>query len=194
MENISHSIEFLARTYPWALSLGIFIIAGISALKIYLQYKREVLGKMNQEHAFREAQVPGSLDNLEDLLIQNFKTLNSFYSENLSQYRTSSLASISIAILGFVVIISGVMIAIIGHQVTIGAVSSAAGIVSEGAAMLFFKQNQTFQTQMEGSLKKLVSSQYLMTAIALAREMGGPQKDTEIQQINQHLRHTRCPT
>lgn len=42
---------------------------------------------------------------------------------------------------------------------------------------------------MEGSLKKLVSSQYLMTAIALAREMDGPAKYDEIKQINDHLRH-----
>jgi hypothetical protein len=131
---------------------------------------------------------PQTLDNLSELLVQNFRTLNSFYSENLSQYRTSSVASISIAVLGFVVIISGVLLALIGSQVAIGTVSAAAGIVGEGAAILFFRQNQTFQTQMESSLKKLVSSQYLMTSIALAREMDGEAKREEVMRINQHLR------
>lgn len=114
--------------------------------------------------------------------------MNSFYSESLSQYRTSSIASISIAVLGFVVIIAGVLIALISNHVTLGAVSSAAGIVGEGAAVLFFKQNQVFQKQMEGSLKKLVSAQYLMTSIALAREMDGENKVKEVTQINEHLR------
>ena len=53
---------------------------------------------------------------------------------------------------------------------------------------MFFKQNKTFQDQMEGSLKKLVSSQYPMTSIALARELDGEPKIREIAEINHHLR------
>lgn len=135
----SQFLELIAKTSPWVSTTAILIISTLTAFKIYLQYKREVFERVGQEHAYRESQqAPENLDNLEQLLIQNFKTLNSFYSENLSQYRTSSMASISIAVLGFVVIISGVMIALIVKQVEIGTVSSAAGIVAESAAMLFF--------------------------------------------------------
>jgi Cyanobacterial TRADD-N associated 2-Transmembrane domain len=172
-----------------SLSTVVVVLATLAAtFKIFLQYKAEIAKKEPEQDAFRAQHVPQSLDNLSELLVQNFRILNSFYSESLSQYRTSSIASISIAVLGFVVIIAGVLIALIGNQVTLGSVSSAAGIVGEGAAVLFFKQNQTFQTQMEGSLKKLVSAQYLMTSIALARELDGENKVREVTQINDHLR------
>jgi hypothetical protein len=181
-------LEVLKQGGP-LFSTFVVVLATLAAVfKIYLRYKAELAKKEPERDAFRTQHVPQNLDNLSDLLVQNFRILNSFYSESLSQYRTSSIASISIAALGFVVIIAGVLIALIGNQVTLGFVSSAAGIVGEGAAVLFFKQNQTFQTQMEGSLKKLVSAQYLMTSIALARELDGENKVREVTQINDHLR------
>ncbi len=168
--------------------MAIIVFAAIASFKVYLDYRAKIGEEGPAAEAFRVEHAPQSLDNLAELLVQNFRILNSFYSESLSQYRTGAMASISIAVLGFVVIIAGVLIALIGNQVTLGAVSSAAGIVGEGAAILFFRQNKTFQDQMEGSLKKLVSSQYLMMAIALARELDGEPKIREIVGINQHLR------
>jgi len=104
---------------------------------------KQKLQKSNpRKTRFRTEHAPKNLDNLGELLIQNFRILNSFYAENLSQYRNSSVASIAIAVLGFIVIITGILIALIGDQVTLGAVSSAAGIVGEGAAVLFFQQNR----------------------------------------------------
>jgi uncharacterized membrane protein len=181
-------LEFLSHSSP-VVSIAVIVLAAFAAtLKIYFQYKTEIERKEPEQDAFRIEHAPKSLDNLADLLVQNFRILNSFYSESLSQYRMSSIASISIAVLGFVVIVAGILIAFIGGQVTLGSVSSAAGIVGVGAAVLFFKQNQTFQTQMEGSLKKLVSAQYLMTSIALARELDNEDKVKEVTQINNHLR------
>ena len=181
-------VELTKVLGPSLSMVAIVLVTFVATLKIYLQYKQKLAEKEPEEDAFRTEQAPQNLDNLAELLVQNFRILNSFYSESLSQYRTSSIASISIAVLGFVVIISGVLIALIGHQVTLGAVSSAAGIVGEGAAALFFRQNRTFQAQMEGSLKKLVSAQYLMTSIALVRDLEGNNKVKEITQINNHLR------
>jgi len=168
--------------------IGIVLSSIIAALTIFLQYKSQVAQIQPQQDAFRAQQVPQNLDNLAELLIQNFRILNSFYSENLSQYRYSSIASISVAILGFVVIIAGILIAFIGNQLTLGAVSSAAGVIGEAAAVLFFRQTRTFQVQMEASLQKLVSAQYLMTSIALAKELEGEAKKQEFIQINNHLR------
>jgi hypothetical protein len=180
-------IELLAGN-TWITGLGVLIFAGITTLKIYLDYRRQVAKKGSEEYAFRASQTPESIDNLAELLVQNFRTLNSFYSENLAQYRTSSLASIAIAILGFVVIIAGLFLAFFGQQVAVGTVSAAAGVISEAGALLFFRQNQAFRGQMESSLKTLVSAQYLMTSIALARDMDGESKHAEIQLINAHLR------
>src|SRR5262249_2076480 len=114
--------------------------------------------------------------------------LNTYYTENLSQARTSSLASISIAIIGFMVIISGLLIAFVWNQTLLGTVSSAAGIISQIAAALFFRQNRIFLDQMQDSLKKLVSTQYLMTSVALSKEMDDESRTQEIQRINSHLR------
>ena len=114
--------------------------------------------------------------------------MNTYYTENLSQARTSSLASIAIAVIGFVVIVAGILIAFIGNQALLGTVSSAAGVVSQAAAALFFRQNRVFQDQMQDSLKKLVSTQYLMTSVALSKELEGEQRGLEIFRINEHLR------
>jgi hypothetical protein len=158
MDNIVTFIKVLGPSFS---VIVIILFTAVASFKIYLDYKAKTREQEPAAEAFRVEHVPKDLDNLSELLVQNFRILNSFYSESLSQYRTSAIASISIAVLGFVVIIAGVLIALIGNQVTLGAVCSAAGIVGEGAAILFFKQNKTFQDQMEGSLKKLVSSQYL---------------------------------
>jgi len=181
-------LDFIQQGGALLSTIAVVLGAAVATVKIYFQYRTAISEKEPEQDAFRATQAPENLDNLSEILVQNFRILNSFYSESLSQYRTSAIASIAIAVLGFVVIIAGVLIALIGNQVTLGAVSSAAGIVGEGAAVLFFKQNRTFQVQMEGSLKKLVSAQYLMTSIALARELDGENKVREITQINNHLR------
>jgi len=168
--------------------IGIVVGALFGSWIVFLDYRKQIRQVQPQQEAFRVQQVPENLDNLAELLIQNFKILNSFYSENLTQYRYSSVASITVAILGFIVIIAGVLIAFVSNQVTLGAVSSAAGIIGEAAAVLFFRQTRTFQTQMEASLQKLVSAQYLMTSIALAKELEGEAKKQEFIQINNHLR------
>jgi hypothetical protein len=189
MAEIIKSIsEFLQAQGPLVSTLVVAIVALVTSFRIFLRYKTEISETQPQQDAFRAQQVPKNLDNLAELLIQNFRILNSFYSENLSQYRNSSIASISVAVLGFIVIIAGVLIAFLSNQVTLGAVSSASGIIGEAAAVLFFRQTRTFQIQMESSLQKLVSAQYLMTSIALAKELEGEAKTKEFTQINNHLR------
>ena len=121
----------MSEAQPIFSILAVLIFSIVFSFKIWLQYKKETLKHAPERQAQLDSTiVPDSLDNLSHLLVQNFKILNQFYAENLSQYRTSSIASISIAILGLVVIISGVLIAIIGDQVTLGSISSAAAIVS----------------------------------------------------------------
>jgi len=58
----------------------------------------------------REEVPPDSIDNLSALLVQNFRVLNLYYSENLSQSRTNTRASFFIAVLGFIAIVAGVVI------------------------------------------------------------------------------------
>ncbi|XOF32977.1 MAG: TRADD-N-associated membrane domain-containing protein [Candidatus Electrothrix sp. YB6] len=176
---------YLVKNIDWLFSgTGVFLIAYLGSLiaSNFLKQSRQV------NDTISSSVVPEDVDNLSRLLVQNFQVLNRYYSENLSQARTSTMASLSIAILGFLVILAGVLITFIGDQVVLGTVSSGAGIVSEAAALLFFKQNKLFQEQMQNSLKKLVSTQYLMTSVALARELPEEQRSKELVSINDHLR------
>lgn len=66
--------------------------------------------------------------------------------------------------------------------------AGAAGVVSQAAAALFSRQTQASQAQMQDSLKKLVSTQYLMTSIALTRGLPEDVRPQEVGEINQHLR------
>ena len=75
------------------------------------------------EKRVRDQVAPGSVDNLSALLVQNFNVMNSYYSENLAQSRTSARASVSIAVLGFVAILAGIIIALSLKQEMIGSVS-----------------------------------------------------------------------
>jgi hypothetical protein len=168
--------------------MAIVIASLFSAFRIYLEYKKKIVDRLPQQMDFRIQEVPKDIDNLSNLLIQNYRILNSFYAENLSQYRTTSITGIAISLLGFVVIIAGMLIALITDKTGLGAVSSAAGIVAQAAAMLFYRQNKAFQSQMLNSLNKLVSSQYLMTSIALARDLDEEAKRNEVLKINGHLR------
>jgi hypothetical protein len=109
-------VEIVKVLGPSVSSIAIILLTAAAAFKIYLDYRARIGEKGPAAEAFRVEHAPQSLDNLAELLVQNFRILNSFYSESLSQYRTSAIASISIAVLGFVVIIAGVLIALIGNQ------------------------------------------------------------------------------
>ena len=83
------------------------IISGVAVtLFIILNFRRAIsIETKDHESKLKEELHPDIIDNLANLLIQNFRVLNKYYTENLRQARMSTLASISIAVIGFVVII-----------------------------------------------------------------------------------------
>lgn len=173
------------------LAAAVVTIAAVvlTAARIYRDFRRSTdQESQRSEERVRSEVAAEAIDNLSALLVQNFRVLNSYYSANLAQARTSTRASISIAVLGFVAIIAGIVIAFTLKQELLGSVSAAAGIVSQAAATLFFRQNRIFQEQMGDSLRKLVSTQYLMTSIALTRELPDGHRVEEVTRINEHLR------
>ncbi len=137
-------VEITKSLGPAVSTLAIVLATFVTSFKIYLQYKEKLAEKEPSQDAFRAQQAPQSLDNLAELLVQNFRILNSFYSESLSQYRTSSIASISIAVLGFVVIIAGVLIALIGNQVTFGCRQLCGGYCRRGSGGFVFSTKPHF--------------------------------------------------
>ena len=183
-----NTLEWLSS--PGAIWLIVTIIGGVvGTLIVVLRFRRAIsIETTKQEEKLQEDFKPDVVDNLSNLLIQNFRVLNTYYSENLRQARTSTIASISIAIIGFIVIIVGNVITFVANEALLGTISSSAGIVSQAVAALFFKQNRVFLEQMQDSLGKLVSTQYLMTSVSLTKQMNEVLRDQEIHEINKHLR------
>src|SRR5436309_14156844 len=97
---------FLSQSSPIVSIMATVLVTLAFSLKIFLQYKKEIKKAEVEQDKYRTKLAPKSLDNLSELLVQNFKVLNSFYSESLSQYRASALASISISVLSFIVILA----------------------------------------------------------------------------------------
>jgi hypothetical protein len=184
--------EFIDKIVAISPTLSIVLILIVSlvfSLRIWLQYKKETMPSRPRSITDGEQLISEkSVDKLSKLLVDNFDILERFYAENLLQYRRNSTASLAIAVLGFVVIVSGVLISLLSNQSTLGNISAAAGIVSEAAAMLFFKQNKYFQEQMQDSLNKLSSTQYLMISISLTKKLSDGEKAKELLLISSHLR------
>jgi len=77
-------VELTKVLGPSLSMVAIVLVTFVATLKIYLQYKQKLAEKEPEEDAFRTEQAPQNLDNLAELLVQNFRILNSFYSESLS--------------------------------------------------------------------------------------------------------------
>jgi len=170
----------------FVLIIGMALAVGVATL-------RESAKKSAQEEKEREAarykDLKSEIERPDDLMVQNFRVLNSFYSESLTQYRRSAQATLFVSFLGFITIVLGAAMGLFWNQHLLGALSGIAGVLGEAAAVLFFKQLTVFQAQMQDSKDKLVATQYLMSSIAISRELlDSNQRPAEVQKINDHLR------
>jgi hypothetical protein len=116
----------------------------------------------------------------------NFDILEKYYEQTLAENRMLSRSAIGVAVLGFFVILIGGSLAFIGYT-PVGVVSSFAGVLSEGASLMFFSQLREQVRQVQDYHKKLVSTQYLMTSIALAKSLTGERHESEISTIIKNL-------
>ena len=122
------------------------------------------------------------LDDPKHVVNSNFQLLERYYDQTLVEYRLNSRTTVVIASLGFVAILIGIGIAYAG-TIAIGVVSGAAGVLAEAATVMFFKQNQEQVKQVQEYHKKLVSTQYLLTAISLADSLQGRLREDEVKRI-----------
>lgn len=163
----------------------LILIVGMLSIVFIKEYLRAVIRlreiRLKREELEIRSDKPGesSQINVENLnagsiVDGNFKLLEKYYEQHLVEYKLMARASLVIAILGFLVIVIGVFFTFSQH-VSVGVITSIAGLVSEAAAVLFFKQNNLLIDQIKDYHKKLVSTQYLLTTISLAAEL--PQND-----------------
>jgi hypothetical protein len=122
------------------------------------------------------------LDDPKHVVSSNFQLLEKYYEQTLAEYRLNSRATLAIAMAGFVAILIGIGIAYSG-VVAIGLVSTAAGVLAEAATVLFFRQNREQIRQVQEYHKKLVSTQYLLTAVSLADSLDGSGRVDEVRRI-----------
>jgi uncharacterized oligopeptide transporter (OPT) family protein len=100
----------------------------------------------------------------------NFKLLDNYYEQSLTEYKIMARASLIIAVLGFIIVIICVFFAISGNS-SVSLITGIAGVITEAASFLFFKQNKILIDQVKEYHRKLVSTQYLLTSISLAKEL-----------------------
>ena len=120
------------------------------------------------------------------IVYNNFGILEKYYNQTFAENRLLSRAAIGVAILGFFVILIGVGLAFAGYT-SIGIVSALSGMLAEAATVLFFNQLREQARQVQDYHKKLVSTQYLMSSIALTKDLNGDRHDLEISRIINNL-------
>jgi hypothetical protein len=179
--------------------LAILIVTSLLAFSFFREYLRFrirtqqiAMGTRVAEDEAEEAdtetdnKVPGpsdqKLDDPKHVVNSNFKLLERYYDQTLVEYRLNFRTTAVIASLGFVAILIGIGIAYSG-TIAVGVVSGAAGVVAEAATILFFRQNQEQVKQVQEYHKKLVSTQYLLTAISLADSLQGQLREDEVKRI-----------
>lgn len=116
----------------------------------------------------------------------NFRMLDRYYDQHLTEYKLMSRATLVISILGFLVILIGVFFVLSGYA-SVGILTSIGGAVAEGASILFFTQNRIIMEQIREYHKKLVSTQYLLTSISLTKSLNEEKRQEEVQKIIQNL-------
>jgi len=69
--------------------VGVLLAAALASLTVYLQYRQALKqSTIEAESRVAAAQLqPSAVDNLSSILVQNFRVLNTYYTENLSQAR-----------------------------------------------------------------------------------------------------------
>src|SRR5271166_4543876 len=120
------------------------------------------------------------------IVYNNFDILEKYYNQTLAENRLLSRVAIGVALLGFFVILIGVGLAFAGYT-SIGIVSALSGMLAEAATVLFFNQLREQARQVQDYHKKLVSTQYLMSSIALTKDLNGDRHDLEISRIINNL-------
>lgn len=123
-----------------------------------------------------------SLQDPKQVVNSNFLLLERYYSQTLNESRLNSRATIVIAALGFLVILIGVALVFSGTTAA-GTVSTVAGLIAEASTVLFFKNNKEQLARVAEYHKKLVSTQYLLTAISLAGELESQERQNETKRI-----------
>lgn len=195
MSEVTSIIEVLSRSNSPALLIT--IAAGFSAFVIKEYFRalirlREFRGKTSSKPTGgTEGEQSDEFLNAADAITKaeprtivnfNFRLLERYYEQHIIEYKLMSRSTLVISTLGFIIIAIGIFLAF-ADKTSVGVLTSIAGIVAEAVAVLFFRQNKVLMDQVMEYHKKLVSTQYLLTSIALAQDLPGSYGETEVKRI-----------
>jgi hypothetical protein len=157
------------------------------ALTRHQTLAKEDLQKARSQNAAK-SRVSGTRESTDptSVVLDNFDILGKYYEQTLDENRLLSRSAIGVALFGFLIIIIGVGLAFSGF-VSVGLVSSVAGLLAEAGTVLFFNQLREQVRQVQEYHRKLVSTQYLMTSISLSEKLSAERRETEISKIISNL-------
>jgi len=168
-----------------------FLKARVQLREIEARNERQRMSVQERNARYQRSEGLGDTNNTRparasSIVDTNFDILEKYYNQTLAENRLLSRAAIGVALLGFFVILIGVGLAFAGYT-SIGVVSSVAGLLAEAATVMFFNQLREQVRQVQDYHKKLISTQYLMTSIALTKELNGDRHDVEVIRIINNL-------
>ena len=165
-------------------ALGVIaMLIGIAATLQNLKGSSKAVDKvMEIIQADIPIQIESTYDDPKKVVNSNFRILEKYYDITLIEYRFNSRAAISMAILGFMVVVVGAGLAMSGI-VTVGILTSITGIIGEAGTVLFFRQLESRSKEIMEYHKKLVSTQYLLTAISIAEGLSDESRERESRRI-----------
>ncbi|RME56932.1 hypothetical protein D6779_09755 [Candidatus Parcubacteria bacterium] len=92
------------------------------------------------------------------------------FEENLRSAQQHMRFSLFAAVLGFIVVLGGIVAMILGYSQA-GMVTSSAGIVSELVSALFFNQARHFNKRLDNTLNHLLEAEGYFRAFAIAEQL-----------------------
>ncbi|HEY6542395.1 MAG TPA: hypothetical protein VIZ18_15735 [Ktedonobacteraceae bacterium] len=95
--------------------------------------------------------------------------------------------SIWAAVFGFVLIIAAVIVALITANVGLGFLSSLAGLLTEGASVLFFQQSKEANKRLDDFYKEILDEARINQAIELALSATSERQNNYVEQIIKKL-------
>ena len=181
--SVYESPEIVSNIYV-GIVLAIIMGIGLAFLFYggYFLLKKALLGLIEMQNDAREAekeaedlQIELGKDFFNNLVRINFKYIDKYYFQTQLQAKKSFYISIAAAVAGFLIVVAGVVQMYIG-EANPAFVTTAAGVISEFiAAVFFYLYNRTI-LKMSDYHKKLVLTQNIGLAMRITQDMPEEQK------------------
>jgi hypothetical protein len=112
---------------------------------------------------------------------RRYRLLRAYATQGLTQSKISFNTSLSAATLGFVVILGGVILSLLGGRIEQAIVPVIGGTVIDAVALLFFVQDRRHQKTMFDFFERLREDRKLDEALALLRNTSDEQVRSRVQ-------------